>query len=42
MSIVGMRQADKATRNAGDSVVKCQKRTTAICDTGLQTMKKTQ
>jgi hypothetical protein len=30
MSIVDMRQADKATRIADDSVTKCQERTDAI------------
>jgi hypothetical protein len=38
MSIVETRRADKATRNAGDSVAKCQERTAAVCDFGLQTV----
>jgi hypothetical protein len=36
-SIVETRRADKATRNDSDSVAKCQDRTAAVCDVGLQT-----
>jgi hypothetical protein len=35
MPIVGTRRADKATRNAGDSVVKCHERTATVSDNGF-------
>jgi hypothetical protein len=42
MSIVQTRQAEKANRNVGDSVAKCQKRTATDCDVGLQTVQEMQ
>jgi len=33
------RWTDKATRNVDDIVAKCQERTAAVCDTGVQTVK---
>jgi hypothetical protein len=42
MPIAGTRRAYKATRNAGDSVAKCQEPTASDCDVGLQTVEEMQ
>jgi hypothetical protein len=42
MSIVENWPADRATRNAGDSVAKCQERTATVCGVGLQTVQEMQ
>jgi len=42
MSIVETLRADRATRNAGDSVAKCQERTATVCDVGHQTVQEMQ
>jgi len=39
MSVIENLWADKATRNTGDIVTKCQERTAAVCDVGLQAVK---
>jgi hypothetical protein len=42
MPFVETRREDKATRNAGASVAKCQQRIAAVCDVGLQTAQELQ
>jgi hypothetical protein len=42
MPIVEKRRAEKATRNAGDIVAKCEERTTLFCVVGFQTVRHTQ
>jgi hypothetical protein len=36
VAIVEARRADKANRNSGDSVTKCQDRSAPVCDIGLK------
>jgi hypothetical protein len=42
MPTVETLKADKATRNFGDSVTKCQERTATVCGVGLQTVQNEQ